>query len=192
MPQERRKRRNECTSKSLYYIEPCPWGHNIFFIKGANLLRHFSRNFGNWKSECRTKREIQKLCIPNVYILIKLRNLWCNRISVLVSLVGKSWVVRSGADMSNLEQVACDDLKAFERRLTEIIASSHPSAYRWYVMYIPIIYTGCLFEFWMRNLQKDSNNFRTLSRNFSLKLPTKNDETKTHLLLLGQPRKLEK
>jgi len=33
--------------------------------------------------------------------------------------------------MSNLEQVACDDLKAFERRLTEIIASSHPSARRW-------------------------------------------------------------
>jgi len=35
--------------------------------------------------------------------------------------------------MSNLEQVACDDLKAFERRLTEIIASSHPSARRWRV-----------------------------------------------------------
>ena len=35
--------------------------------------------------------------------------------------------------MSSLEQVACDDLKAFERRLTEIIASSHPTAIRWLV-----------------------------------------------------------
>ncbi len=30
-------------------------------------------------------------------------------------------------------QVACEDLKAFERRLTEIISSSHPSALRWRV-----------------------------------------------------------
>ncbi len=31
----------------------------------------------------------------------------------------------------SLEQVACEDLKAFERRLTEIIASSHPAARFW-------------------------------------------------------------
>jgi hypothetical protein len=30
-----------------------------------------------------------------------------------------------------MEQVACEDLKAFERRLTEIIASAAPSALRW-------------------------------------------------------------
>ena len=30
----------------------------------------------------------------------------------------------------SLEQVACEDLKAFERRLTEIISSAHPSAMR--------------------------------------------------------------
>ena len=30
------------------------------------------------------------------------------------------------------EQVACEDLKAFERRLTEVIASSHPTALRWW------------------------------------------------------------
>jgi hypothetical protein len=34
----------------------------------------------------------------------------------------------------SLEQVACEDLKAFERRLTEIIASAHPSAIRWRVL----------------------------------------------------------
>ncbi len=34
----------------------------------------------------------------------------------------------------SMEQVACEDLKAFERRLTEIISSSHPSAVRWRVL----------------------------------------------------------
>jgi len=34
----------------------------------------------------------------------------------------------------SLEQVACEDLKAFERRLTEIIASAHPSAIRWRIL----------------------------------------------------------
>jgi hypothetical protein len=33
--------------------------------------------------------------------------------------------------MSSLEQVACEDLKAFERRLTEIISNSHPTTLRW-------------------------------------------------------------
>ena len=37
----------------------------------------------------------------------------------------------SGWIMSSLEQVACEDLKAFERRLTEIILSSQPTALRW-------------------------------------------------------------
>ena len=34
----------------------------------------------------------------------------------------------------SLEQVACEDLKAFERRLTEIISSSQPAAFRWRVV----------------------------------------------------------
>merc|ERR1711936_1442603 len=34
----------------------------------------------------------------------------------------------------SLEQVACEDLKAFERRLTEIISSAHPSAIRWRIL----------------------------------------------------------
>jgi len=40
--------------------------------------------------------------------------------------------------MSSLEQVACDDLKAFERRLTEIIASSHPTAIRWRIVLVVV------------------------------------------------------
>ena len=31
----------------------------------------------------------------------------------------------------SLEQVACEDLKAFERRLTEVILHSKPAAFRW-------------------------------------------------------------
>ena len=34
----------------------------------------------------------------------------------------------------SLEQVACEDLKAFERRLTEIISSSQPAALRWRIV----------------------------------------------------------
>ena len=37
---------------------------------------------------------------------------------------------RKAGEMSNLEQVACEDLKAFERRLTEIIASTNPTTLR--------------------------------------------------------------
>ena len=33
--------------------------------------------------------------------------------------------------MASLEQVACEDLKAFERRLTEVILHSKPAAFRW-------------------------------------------------------------
>jgi len=33
-----------------------------------------------------------------------------------------------------MEQVACEDLKAFERRLTEIISSAQPSAIRWRIV----------------------------------------------------------
>ena len=35
-----------------------------------------------------------------------------------------------------MEQVACEDLKAFERRMTEIIASSQPGALRWRVVLV--------------------------------------------------------
>lgn len=34
----------------------------------------------------------------------------------------------------SLEQVACEDLKAFERRLTEIVSSSQPAALRWRIV----------------------------------------------------------
>jgi len=40
--------------------------------------------------------------------------------------------------MSNVEQVACEDLKAFERRLTEMIASSHPTAIRWRIVLVVV------------------------------------------------------
>ena len=33
--------------------------------------------------------------------------------------------------MASLEQVACEDLKAFERRLTEVISHTKPGAFRW-------------------------------------------------------------
>ena len=36
----------------------------------------------------------------------------------------------------SLEQIACEDLKAFERRLTEIISSAHPAALRWRVVLV--------------------------------------------------------
>ena len=36
--------------------------------------------------------------------------------------------------MSSLEQVACEDLKAFERRLTEVILHSKPGALRWRII----------------------------------------------------------
>merc|ERR1712029_499805 len=35
---------------------------------------------------------------------------------------------------NSVEQVACEDLKAFERRLTEIISSAQPSAIRWRIV----------------------------------------------------------
>jgi len=38
----------------------------------------------------------------------------------------------------SLEQVACEDLKAFERRLTEVISSSNPAAMRWRVVLLII------------------------------------------------------
>ncbi|XP_050311907.1 nuclear envelope phosphatase-regulatory subunit 1 [Anthonomus grandis grandis] len=34
----------------------------------------------------------------------------------------------------SLEQTACEDLKAFERRLTEVIACLHPSTTRWRIV----------------------------------------------------------
>lgn len=38
----------------------------------------------------------------------------------------------------SLEQVACEDLKAFERRLTEIINSAQPSAFRWRIILLMV------------------------------------------------------
>jgi len=34
----------------------------------------------------------------------------------------------------SIEQVACEDLKAFERRLTEVILHSKPAAHRWRIV----------------------------------------------------------
>ncbi|CAG0881362.1 unnamed protein product [Cyprideis torosa] len=36
----------------------------------------------------------------------------------------------------SLEQTACDDLKAFERRLTEVISNLQPTAYKWRVLLV--------------------------------------------------------
>ncbi|KAB7506898.1 UNVERIFIED_CONTAM: hypothetical protein RMT77_002586 [Armadillidium vulgare] len=36
------------------------------------------------------------------------------------------------------EQTACEDLKAFERRLTEVIATLHPQTFRWRVLLIVV------------------------------------------------------
>ncbi|XP_045472104.1 nuclear envelope phosphatase-regulatory subunit 1-like [Harmonia axyridis] len=38
----------------------------------------------------------------------------------------------------SLEQSNCDDLKAFERRLTEVIACLHPSTTRWRIVLIVV------------------------------------------------------
>ncbi|RZC33939.1 nuclear envelope phosphatase-regulatory subunit 1-like, partial [Asbolus verrucosus] len=38
----------------------------------------------------------------------------------------------------SLEQTACEDLKAFERRLTEVIACLHPSTIRWRIVLIVV------------------------------------------------------
>ncbi|XP_044750290.1 nuclear envelope phosphatase-regulatory subunit 1 [Coccinella septempunctata] len=38
----------------------------------------------------------------------------------------------------SLEQTNCDDLKAFERRLTEVIACLHPSTTRWRIVLIVV------------------------------------------------------
>ncbi|GAB6026908.1 Nuclear envelope phosphatase-regulatory subunit 1 [Chamberlinius hualienensis] len=40
--------------------------------------------------------------------------------------------------MMSLEQTACEDLKAFERRLTEIVASIQPSTYRWRIILMTV------------------------------------------------------
>ncbi|KAK9888774.1 hypothetical protein WA026_000999 [Henosepilachna vigintioctopunctata] len=38
----------------------------------------------------------------------------------------------------SLEQTNCDDLKAFERRLTEVIACLHPSTTRWRIVLVVV------------------------------------------------------
>jgi len=57
-----------------------------------------------------------------------------NRDPNSISVRGSGGGVGIGEDMSTMEQVACDDLKAFERRLTEIISSAQPSAMRWRIV----------------------------------------------------------
>jgi len=54
----------------------------------------------------------------------------------------------------SLEQVACEDLKAFERRLTEIISSAHPSAIRWRVLLlVASICVACGALWWLGDPQ---------------------------------------
>ncbi|KAF2898876.1 hypothetical protein ILUMI_07304 [Ignelater luminosus] len=38
----------------------------------------------------------------------------------------------------SLEQTACEDLKAFERRLTEVIACLHPATTRWRIVLLVV------------------------------------------------------
>lgn len=52
----------------------------------------------------------------------------------------------------SLEQVACEDLKAFERRLTEIIASSQPTALRWRIVLTAVsIFVAIGAFYWLRD-----------------------------------------
>jgi len=54
----------------------------------------------------------------------------------------------------SLEQVACEDLKAFERRLTEIISSAHPSAIRWRVLLlVASVCVACGALWWLGDPQ---------------------------------------
>ncbi|GBP79766.1 Nuclear envelope phosphatase-regulatory subunit 1 homolog [Eumeta japonica] len=50
----------------------------------------------------------------------------------------------------SLEQTACDDLKAFERRLTEVIACLQPATQRWRILLGTVsICTGVAAWYWL-------------------------------------------
>ena len=50
----------------------------------------------------------------------------------------------------SLEQVACEDLKAFERRLTEIISSAQPAARTWrLVLAVASLFVAVGAFFWL-------------------------------------------
>jgi len=51
----------------------------------------------------------------------------------------------SGSAMDATMDVACEDLRFFERRLTEVIASMHPSASRWRVILI-IVFLSTVYS----------------------------------------------
>uniref|UniRef100_A0A0K8TND7 Transmembrane protein 188 n=1 Tax=Tabanus bromius TaxID=304241 RepID=A0A0K8TND7_TABBR len=51
-----------------------------------------------------------------------------------------------------MESSACEDLKAFERRLTEVVASYHPSTLRWRIVLAAIsICTAIGAWYWLRD-----------------------------------------
>ncbi|CAD7083644.1 unnamed protein product [Hermetia illucens] len=51
-----------------------------------------------------------------------------------------------------MESSACEDLKAFERRLTEVVASYRPATIRWRIVLITIsILTAIGAWFWLRD-----------------------------------------
>jgi hypothetical protein len=54
----------------------------------------------------------------------------------------------------SLESTTCEDLKAFERRLTEVLASLQPACIRWRIILgICSITTGFSAFFWLRDPQ---------------------------------------
>ena len=58
----------------------------------------------------------------------------------------------TGDKMANLEQVACEDLKAFERRLTEVILNSKPPARRWsLILAVVSLCVAVGAYFWLRD-----------------------------------------
>ncbi|XP_075224660.1 CTD nuclear envelope phosphatase 1 regulatory subunit 2 isoform X2 [Lycorma delicatula] len=60
----------------------------------------------------------------------------------------------------SLEQTACEDLKAFERRLTEVIACLRPSTIRWRILLFAIsICTAVGAWYWLRDPNTSAVSF---------------------------------
>ena len=68
---------------------------------------------------------------------------------------------------NSVEQVACEDLKAFERRLTEIISSAQPSAIRWrLVLVIASVCVAVGAVYWLGDPKTAEVSFQVLRLNF--------------------------
>ena len=68
---------------------------------------------------------------------------------------------------NSVEQVACEDLKAFERRLTEIISSAQPSAIRWrLVLVIASVCVAVGAVYWLGDPKTAEVSFQVLRLHF--------------------------